>query len=159
MCVDEVQRSNGGSDGEVAPEIYRQHVTMEGGQKVSHVEPLKALCGLSKSALKFCLKVVKDLKELGFKLNPCDGCVANKTVNGKQQTVIWHADDMKISHVDKKVNGDSMKEMKKEKIPYQTILRRILKHYMNWNQQITSDMIAQLRKRKTLNFILTAINV
>jgi len=29
---------------------------------------------------------------------------------------------------------------------------------MNWNQQITSDMIAQLRKRKTLNFILTAIN-
>ena len=30
---------------------------------------------------------------------------------------------------------------------------------MNWNQQITSDMIAQLRKRKTLNFILTAINV
>lgn len=28
---------------------------------------------------------------------------------------------------------------------------------MNWNQQITSDMIAQLRKRKTLNFILTAI--
>jgi hypothetical protein len=30
---------------------------------------------------------------------------------------------------------------------------------MNWNQQITSDMVAQLRKRKTLNFILTAINV
>jgi hypothetical protein len=28
---------------------------------------------------------------------------------------------------------------------------------MNWNQQITSDMVAQLRKRKTLNFILTAI--
>ena len=29
---------------------------------------------------------------------------------------------------------------------------------MNWNQQITSDMVTQLKKRKTLNFILTAIN-
>jgi hypothetical protein len=29
---------------------------------------------------------------------------------------------------------------------------------MNWNQKITSETVAKLKKRKTLNFILTAIN-
>jgi hypothetical protein len=33
-------------------------------------------------------------------INPCDFCVANKTINGKQRTVVWHVDDLKISHVD-----------------------------------------------------------
>jgi len=27
-------------------------------------------------------------------------------VNGKQQTVVWHVDDLKISHVDENVNTD-----------------------------------------------------
>ena len=36
----------------------------------------------------------------GFKLNPYDSCVANKIVNGKQMTVIWHVDDLKVSHME-----------------------------------------------------------
>lgn len=27
-------------------------------------------------------------------------CVANKIVNGKQLTVVWHVDDLKVSHVE-----------------------------------------------------------
>ena len=46
---------------------------------------------------------VKDLKEVGFTLNPYDLCVANKTINGHQQTLCWHVDDVKSSHVNKKV--------------------------------------------------------
>ena len=35
---------------------------------------------------------------MGVKINPYDWCVANKTVNGKQMTVVWHVDDLKFSH-------------------------------------------------------------
>jgi hypothetical protein len=41
--------------------------------------------------------------EWGFELNPYNFCVANKMVDGKQCTVVWHVDDLKISHVDPKV--------------------------------------------------------
>ncbi len=33
-------------------------------------------------------------------MNPYDPCVANKIVNGKQMTVCWHIDDLKVSHTD-----------------------------------------------------------
>jgi len=39
--------------------------------------------------------------EWGFKLNDYDKCVANKTINGRQCTIICHVDDLKISHVEK----------------------------------------------------------
>ena len=38
---------------------------------------------------------------MGFEVNPYDPCVANKMVNGKQMTICWHVDDLKVSHVDK----------------------------------------------------------
>ena len=40
---------------------------------------------------------------MGFKINFYDPCVANKLVGGKQLTVCWHVDDLKISHVNKHV--------------------------------------------------------
>jgi hypothetical protein len=43
------------------------------------------------------------LKNLGFKLNPYDPCIANKMVNGKQLTIDWYIDDNKISYVDPKI--------------------------------------------------------
>ena len=42
----------------------------------------------------------KSLEDDGFVINPYNLCVANKVVNGKQLTVVWHVDDAKISHVD-----------------------------------------------------------
>ena len=47
--------------------------------------------------------MTKSLLSWGFKINPYDWCVANKTINGQQLTVVWHVDDIKISHVDKNV--------------------------------------------------------
>ena len=64
----------------------------------------KALYGLLKSAFDFCNKLRSDLEGNGFIINPYDPCVANKGVNDKQMTVIWHADDLKVSHVDKNEN-------------------------------------------------------
>ena len=35
-------------------------------------------------------------------MNPYDWCVANKPVDGRQMKVVWHVDNLKISHE----NGD-----------------------------------------------------
>ena len=48
----------------------------------------------------FYKKLVADLESGGFVLNPYDPCVANKVVDGKQMTVCWHVDDLKVSHCD-----------------------------------------------------------
>jgi hypothetical protein len=48
----------------------------------------------------FYKKLVKDLENYGFETNPYDPCVANKMINGKQMTMIWHVDNLNASHVD-----------------------------------------------------------
>ena len=52
-----------------------------------------------------------ELLKMGFSLNPYDECVANKTINGKQCTILWHVDDLKISHVDKSVVDDMLDKL------------------------------------------------
>ena len=51
-----------------------------------------------KAALLYYQRFVRDLKSIGFELSPYDPCVANKMVRGRQLTIVWHADDLKISH-------------------------------------------------------------
>ena len=48
----------------------------------------------------FYKKLVVDLEAYGFRINPYDPCVFNKKVGGKQLTVCWNMDDLKISCVD-----------------------------------------------------------
>ena len=48
--------------------------------------------------------MTSSLQEWGFEINPYDWCVANKTVDGKQMTVILYVDDLKIYHK----NGDTV---------------------------------------------------
>lgn len=38
-----------------------------------------------------------------MKIIPYNFCVANKTIDGKQCTIAWNVDDLKISHVNSKV--------------------------------------------------------
>ena len=64
-----------------------------------YVKLLKAIYGLLRSALLFYNKLSGNLISQGFELNPYDPCVANKMVNGSQFTVLWHVDDLKISHL------------------------------------------------------------
>ena len=40
--------------------------------------------------------------------------MANKIVNGKQCTIIWHVDDLKISHVEKNVVEDIIRQLSKK---------------------------------------------
>jgi len=63
----------------------------------------KAIYRTLQAALIFWRLLSDTLTERGFKLNDYDKCVANKTTNSKQCTITWHVDDLKISHLDKKV--------------------------------------------------------
>ena len=84
--------------------LYEQYMVEERGKSVLYVKLKKALYGTLQAALLFW----KDLSgflvdELGYTLNKYDSCVANKMVNGKQCTILWHVDDLKISHVEESV--------------------------------------------------------
>ena len=46
------------------------------------------------------------LEGLGFKMNRYDPCVANMDIDGKQCTICWYVDNIKISHVDPRVVDD-----------------------------------------------------
>jgi hypothetical protein len=78
-------------------------VTYEHGKKVLHLKLLKALCGCVESALLWYELFAGTLQNMGFELNPCDTCVANKMAKGKQCAICWHVDDTKTSHVDHNV--------------------------------------------------------
>mmetsp|Transcript_11447 Transcript_11447/g.16191 ORF Transcript_11447/g.16191 Transcript_11447/m.16191 type:complete len:175 (+) Transcript_11447:1242-1766(+) len=49
-----------------------------------------------------------------FNLNPYDRCVANKYINGKQCTITWYVDNVKVSHVKQAVVYSIIDKMRKE---------------------------------------------
>ena len=86
---------------EIDHDMYKDYVVIERGEKVMYMELLKALYGTLRAARLFWEKLSKQLiDEWGFTPNKYDDCVVNKTVNGQQMTVVWHVDDLKVSHVD-----------------------------------------------------------
>ena len=70
------------------------------GWALLYVKMNNALYGLLKSALWFYEKFCSDINVYGFKISPYDQCVANADLNGHQMTVMWHVDDLKVSHKD-----------------------------------------------------------
>ena len=52
--------------------------------------------------------MVGDLETHGFEISAYAPCVANKTLGGKQLTIIWHIDNLKILHVDRRVVSDTI---------------------------------------------------
>ena len=73
------------------------------GKKVVFMKLDKALYGTVRAARLFWENLSGKLRDYGFETNPYDPCVMNKIINDKQCTIVWHVDDLKISHVDSKV--------------------------------------------------------
>jgi hypothetical protein len=83
----------------VDPDKYRTYMCEEHGKQVLYVKLEKALYGTLQAAILFWENLTGYLiGELGFTLNPYDSCVANKVIDGDQCTIIWHVDDLKLSH-------------------------------------------------------------
>ena len=93
------------------PTKYQPYLTTENGKTILYVELVKALYGTIRAALIFWRKFTKQITKWGFTVNPYDWCVANKMVRGSQLTIMWHVDDLKISHADKEVLEDLLKQL------------------------------------------------
>ena len=88
------------------PDVHGGFVVHENGRKVPYVVVLRAIYGMLISAILWYKKFRKDLEEIDFVFNPYDPCVANKIVNGYQQTIRFHVDDVMSSHIDPTVNDE-----------------------------------------------------
>jgi hypothetical protein len=89
-------------------ELYAPFMMEENGKPVIYVKLEKALYGTLQAALLFWRNLSGFLMEEGFTLNPYDECVANKMINGQQCTIVWHVDDLKISHVSEEVTEQKL---------------------------------------------------
>ena len=84
---------------QINPKAYQEYIADENGRKTLYVKLNKALYGTLRAALLFWKKLTDVLTTLGFEINPYDWCVANKEIQGSTCTIIWHVDDLKISHL------------------------------------------------------------
>lgn len=94
---------------EIDPSTYLKFVTYKNRVKILYCNVLKAIYGMLTSTLLFYTKWRDDLLLIGYKLNPYDPWIANKIVNGKKHTVTWHIVNLKISHINPKVNDKFIK--------------------------------------------------
>ena len=79
---------------------------------------LKALYGIIQVPILYYTKTIENLQSKGFMMHSYDPYVANKMIEGKQCTIIFIVDDMKISCLDPDVVShiiDWLKEL------YQTL--------------------------------------
>jgi hypothetical protein len=116
----------------ISPETYQEYVAHKRGQAFIYCKLNVALYGTLKAALLFWVKLTKSLKKRGFVINPYDWCIANMDINGKQCTIVWHVDDLKISHVDSTVVDEIIASLKEEygKIGTMTVRRGKVHDYL-----------------------------
>ena len=116
----------------IAPDTYQEYVYHRRGQAYIYCKCNVAIYGTLKAALLFWKKLSASLKSRGFVINEYDWCVANKTINGKQCTIVWHVDDLKISHVDSNVVDEVIASLKEEygKVGEMTVRRGKIHDYL-----------------------------
>jgi hypothetical protein len=92
---------------ELNPELYGPYVVYERNRqnKVLYIQVMRAIYGMLEAAILWYKKFQGELEQKGFKFNPNDPCVANRTEKGSQHTLLFHLDDLKSSYIDPKVNN------------------------------------------------------
>ena len=86
---------------------YCMYMSEENGKQVLYIELQKALYEALQAAILFWKDLMKFLtEELGFIINPYDSCVINKMIDGKQCTIIWHVNNLKLSCIKQSVLED-----------------------------------------------------
>ena len=69
-------------------------------RKVLVEKVTKAIYGTLLGAVSFYNKLKGVLTDLGFEMNDYDECTFNKMINGKQCTIQFRVDDLKLSHLE-----------------------------------------------------------
>ena len=78
------------------PGLHEARVVCKNGKKTVCIIALKAIHGMLQTALSFYKQFRSDLEAKDHKLDPCNLCVANKKVCGKQHTITFHVDDLTV---------------------------------------------------------------
>ena len=126
------------------------------GEMVMYVELLKALYETIHAACLFWEKLSKKLMEWGFSLNPYDKCVANKMVNGsqlEQLTVVWHVNDLKLSHNTVELLIDQLNEEFGKERPL-NILQGMVHDYLGMELDFTNPGSVTINMEAYVNNIL-----
>jgi hypothetical protein len=114
---------------------WAKHLRKEHGRPVIYVRCKKAIYGTLNAAILAYRKLTKFFEEWGFTMNPYEPCVWNKIINGKQFTIIFHVDDIKLSHIDPLIVTMIIKKLMKEygKMDQLTINRGKKHEYLGMN--------------------------
>ena len=97
------------------PEAYKDFLLYNcKGKAMLYVQLNKALYGTLQAALLFWKLLSNTPQEWGFIINEYDRCIANKMIDGKQCTIIWHINDLNLSHVKKAVVDNVLKKLNKK---------------------------------------------
>ena len=124
----------------IDPSLYRKYVTFsQKGVPMLYVRLSKALYGMLRATLLFYKRLRSNLEDMGFEVNPYNPCVANKVVNGKQLTICWHLDDLKMSHVEKLAVSELALKLVKCYRPKTTISRGKVHDYLGIEMDFGSD--------------------
>ena len=81
------------------------------GKPVLYARLKKAVYGTIMASLLFYEKLRAQLIEWGFTENHYDHCTFNKMVEGKQLTVQYHVDDLKISSTNEEAVNNMIKDL------------------------------------------------
>ena len=79
-----------------------------------YAEAKKAIYGTLEASLLFRGGVSKSLEEMGYQKNEYNFFVMNKVIDNKQCTILWHYDDLNISHVEPAIISSVLAEIDAE---------------------------------------------
>ena len=115
--------------------------------KVLYLKLNKALCSCVKSTMLWYNLFTETLTKMGLELNPYSPCVANKTINRKQCTIIWYVDNLKISHMEETVIRDLLHTIEKEFSGNLTITIRKGHDYLSMNITLPGNGTIQIKMK------------
>ena len=99
---------------ECDPNRWKKHLRKENGKWIIYVICKKAIYGTMNAALLAYKKLAKLWKQWGLVMNPYDPCVWNADIQGSQFTVVFHIDDLLMSHRSATVVTDMIKKLDRE---------------------------------------------
>ena len=89
---------------EIFPGVYHKYFWYKVDQKILYIRKLKSLYRILVSLILYYKKSRKYIETIVFEVDTYNICVTNQIKSGKKQTVTWHVNDLKSSHIDTKVN-------------------------------------------------------
>lgn len=98
----------------IVPDVHQKYIHHNRGQLYFYCKLNVALYRTLKATLLFWQKLTASLKMRGFIINPYNWCIINKTIDGSQCTILWHVDDLKISHRSSTVIDEIVTSIKEE---------------------------------------------